>query len=238
MANKIKENYLKKELYELIKTNDRIFDFIQEGSLDGLWYWDLENPENEWMNTKFWTVLGYDPDKMPHKSSAWKHIINQDDLKVATENLSRHCEDLNQPYDQVVRYTHKDGSTVWIRCRGLAIRDNEEKSIRMLGAHQDISDLKKKEQEINRVKEEAEESEARYRKLFENMNTGFVLFEVVQNEQDIPVDLIILAANDQFEKTTSLISPISVFLFLNVVSIASVKRCLSNFLVLVRNQIS
>lgn len=204
MVNKIKENYLKKELYELIKTNDRIFDFIQEGSLDGLWYWDLENPENEWMNTKFWTVLGYDPDKMPHKSSAWKHIINQDDLKVATENLSRHCEDLNQPYDQVVRYTHKDGSTVWIRCRGLAIRDNEGKSIRMLGAHQDISDLKKKEQEINRVKEEAEESEARYRKLFENMNTGFVLFEVVQNEQDIPVDLIILAANDQFEKTTSL----------------------------------
>jgi PAS domain S-box-containing protein len=48
------------------------------------------------------------------------------------------------------------------------------------------------------------ESEKRYRSLFENMNTGFVLFEVVQNENGIPVDLIIVSANDGFEKTTGL----------------------------------
>lgn len=40
-------NYLKEELYELIKTDESIFDFIQESSLDGLWYWDLEHPEEE-----------------------------------------------------------------------------------------------------------------------------------------------------------------------------------------------
>ena len=44
-------NYLKKELYELIKSDERIFDFIQESCLDGMWYWDLENPEE--------VVLGY-----------------------------------------------------------------------------------------------------------------------------------------------------------------------------------
>lgn len=204
MVDKIEDNYLKKELYELIKTDESIFDFIQEGSLDGLWYWDLENPENEWMNAKFWKVLGYDPDKMPHKSSAWQHIINQEDLKVANENFTKHCENPNHPYDQVVRYTHKDGSTVWIRCRGLAIRDKNGKPIRMLGAHQDISDTKRSEQELSKAKEKAEESELRYRRLFENMNTGFVLFEVVQDKQGIPVDLIILNANDAFEKTTGL----------------------------------
>jgi hypothetical protein len=31
----------------------RFFDFIQESALDGLWYWDLEKPEEEWMNPKF-----------------------------------------------------------------------------------------------------------------------------------------------------------------------------------------
>jgi PAS domain S-box-containing protein len=49
-----------------------------------------------------------------------------------------------------------------------------------------------------------EESEKRYRSLFENMNSGFVLFEVVQNEQGFPVDLLILAANRGFEITTGL----------------------------------
>lgn len=140
-----KTNYLKEELYELIKTDDSIFDFIQESSLDGLWYWDLENPEEEWMNPKFWTVLGYDHQKMPHKAAAWQDIIHPEDLKLATENIIKHFEDPDYPYDQTVRYTHKNGSTVWIRCRGLAVRDQDGKPIRMLGAHQEITGFKKNE---------------------------------------------------------------------------------------------
>ncbi|BAP88245.1 diguanylate cyclase/phosphodiesterase with PAS/PAC sensor [Burkholderiales bacterium GJ-E10] len=46
------------------------------------------------------------------------------------------------------------------------------------------------------------ESEARYRSLFENMNDGFVLFEVVVGEHGVPIDLLILAANQSFEATT------------------------------------
>lgn len=135
------EHYLQKELYDLIKTDSSIFRFIQTGSLDGLWYWDLESPEDEWMSEKFWTELGYDPTKMPHKSSAWQDIINQNDLGVAMEEFNKHCADPNYPYDQVVRYTHKDGSTVYIRCRGLAIRDASGKPIRMLCAHNNITSI-------------------------------------------------------------------------------------------------
>lgn len=125
-------NYLKKELYELIKTDEKIFDFIQESSLDGLWYWDLEKPEEEWMNPKFWAVLGYDYREMPHKTSAWQDIIYPEDLKLAHEKVSKHLENPDYPYDQTVRYTHKNGATVWIRCRGLAIRDQQGKALRML----------------------------------------------------------------------------------------------------------
>ena len=48
------------------------------------------------------------------------------------------------------------------------------------------------------------ESEYRFRSLFENMNAGFVLFEVVQDADDHPVDLKIVAANSGFESTTGL----------------------------------
>ena len=48
------------------------------------------------------------------------------------------------------------------------------------------------------------ESERRYRALFENMNAGFVLFEVVQDDEGVPIDLIIVAANKGFEATTGL----------------------------------
>ena len=40
--------YLKTELYQLVQEDDSIFEFLQNGSLDGLWHWDLEKPEEEW----------------------------------------------------------------------------------------------------------------------------------------------------------------------------------------------
>lgn len=143
-----KTNYLKEELYELIKTDESIFDFIQESSLDGLWYWDLEHPEEEWMNPKFWAVLGYDHREMPHKASAWQDIIHPEDLKIAIDSVTKHFENPDCPYDQTVRYTHKNGSTVWIRCRGMAIRDKDGKPLRMLGAHQEITELKSSEKKL------------------------------------------------------------------------------------------
>jgi PAS domain S-box-containing protein len=133
-------HYLRNELYELVKTDSTIFDFIQDSALDGIWYWDLNNPEEEWMSPKFWSTLGYDYKDMPHKPSAWHDIINPYDLKLLNEYFIKHCNNPEFPFDQTVRYTHKNGSIVWIRCRGLAIRDEEGRAIRMLGSHQNITE--------------------------------------------------------------------------------------------------
>ena len=166
MEKDTNEHYLKRELYSLIQEDSKIFDFIQEASLDGLWYWNIDKPEDEWMNEKFWTTLGYDPKEKKHLASEWQDMIFQEDLQLALENFRLHCEDPNHPYDQIVRYRHKDGSIVWIRCRGLAIRDEEGKPIRMIGAHNDITKLKKKELALK-------ESEAKFRFLFEEAPFGY-----------------------------------------------------------------
>jgi diguanylate cyclase (GGDEF)-like protein/PAS domain S-box-containing protein len=141
-------NYLQKELYELIKRESSIFEFLQEGTLDGIWYWDLEKIENEWMSPRFWELFGYDPSEKQHLASEWQDIIDPDDLEIALENFNKHLENPDHPYDQIVRYTHKDGSSVWVRCRGIAIRDSAGKPIRMLGAHNDVTQMKLQEQII------------------------------------------------------------------------------------------
>jgi PAS domain S-box-containing protein len=48
-----------------------------------------------------------------------------------------------------VRYRHRDGSTVWVRCRGIVIRDDAGKPIRMLGAHNDYTALKQAEAQLS-----------------------------------------------------------------------------------------
>ena len=132
-------HYLQDELLERLRSDNEIWDFLQQSCLDGLWYWDLEKPEHEWMSPEFWGLFGYDPNTKAHAPESWFDIIDPDDKAVALENFNRHAADPDHPYDQIVRYRHADGSTVWVRCRGLAMRDANGKAIRMLGAHSDLT---------------------------------------------------------------------------------------------------
>ncbi|NJL14018.1 MAG: PAS domain-containing protein [Microscillaceae bacterium] len=160
-------HYLRKELYAQIKQDESLFDFIQESSLDGLWYWDLENPEHEWMDAKFWKVLGYTPEDMTHSPSAWQSLVYPEDAQEALASVKQHLENPAIPHDKVVRYTHKEGHTVWIRCRGMAIRNAEGKPIRMLGCHVNITREKEAEQK-------AQANAALYRSILENQSAYII----------------------------------------------------------------
>lgn len=139
-------HYLQQELYDPPGARDEIVDFFTEAGVDGMWYWDLEHPEEEWMSPRFWEVMGYDPDEMPHKSAAWQNIIHTEDLRQATANFQAHLADPDHPYDQIVRYRHGGtGKWVWVRCRGIALRKQDGTPIRMLGVHSDVTPLKETE---------------------------------------------------------------------------------------------
>lgn len=148
------EHYLKVELDQLIATDPSIWSFIQKASLDGIWYWDLENQDHEWMSPEFWRLFGVNPETKSHDPVEWQDLINPDDLKLAIENLSKHLENPDYPYDQIVRYRHSDGRQIWVRCRGLAIRNDDGKATRLFGAHTDITSVKLSE-ELLRKSEKA-----------------------------------------------------------------------------------
>jgi PAS domain S-box-containing protein len=148
------DHYLKAELYELVRTEPGIFEFLQNGSLDGIWYWDIEHPEEEWLSPRFKQIFGYRDDEIPNTSAWWQENIFPEDLELALDNFAKHCEDPSHPYDQVVRYRHKDGSTVWVRCRGLAIRNVDGRPVRMLGAHTEVTELKLSEARLQAALDE------------------------------------------------------------------------------------
>ena len=137
------------EFNQKIKTDVSIFNFICNDVLDGIWYWDLENPENEWMSANYWTTLGYDPKEMPHTSETWQKIIHPDDLIFASEILQKHLENPSIPFDQTVRKFNKEGQVVWIRVKAQALANDEGKLTRMIGAHFLTSTLVFKEKDVD-----------------------------------------------------------------------------------------
>jgi len=169
-------HYLKQELYKKMKHDDKIFDFLQEGAFDGMWYWDLEYPEHEWLSDRFWKTFGYDPKTKKHLSSAWQAIIFEEDLIAVKKNLNNHLKDRNYPFDQIVRYKHAEGHTVYIRCRGLAIDDEFGNPYRMLGAHIDVTKEKNIELQLTQLKKE-------YETVFEGTQDSMFLIKVIDEKR-------------------------------------------------------
>ena len=150
------KHYLEQELEELISSSTKTWEFIRSGSLDGVWYWDLENPDQEYMSPEFWHLFGFDPETKKHQVDEWQDLIFAEDLPMVQENLEKHLADPDHPYDQVVRYKTADGSVKWVRCRGMAIRDENGKPTRLLGAHNDITQQMHSEIEAEAISEELE----------------------------------------------------------------------------------
>lgn len=140
------QHYLKDAFFARIKNDNTLLELVQTLAPAGMWFWDLEHPEHVWIDPSLWKTLGYDPAEMPHHAEALQNIANPDDTQVAAENIQAHLADPSHPYNQVIRYCHQDGSTVWLRCRGTAVRDDNGKPVYMLGVHTDVTARKHAEE--------------------------------------------------------------------------------------------
>ncbi len=150
MAKNEEIHYLKKRLDRLLTQGNpseigSFIDRIAEATLDGVWFWDVNNPEHEWMSPNFWRTLGYDYRKMDHKTSSWMPLVHHDDLDEMMTATQEHLLGKTPILHSVARYLTGDGRWAWIQCRGMAVRDKEGKAIGLLGFHVDISKIKELE---------------------------------------------------------------------------------------------
>lgn len=139
-------HYLGNELYELQTTRETVFEFIQEKTLAGIWYWDLEYPANRWGNAQFWKTMGY-PAKTQIDTTAWNDVLAPDELAATAEWVASCIADHSYSFDQVVRATRQNGTTVWLHCWGLVLRNEAGQPGRLLGVLVDIT--RQRNEEIN-----------------------------------------------------------------------------------------
>jgi PAS domain S-box-containing protein len=126
----------------IIKINDlhKEMEVFLEYSFDGYWDWYIQE-DYEYMSPHFWSMFGYDYRDKEHKPSEWQDIIHPEDLEIALENFNKHCDSRGKyPYEQEVRYMHKNGEYVTVFCRGQVVKWNEKgEPLRMIGTHSDLT---------------------------------------------------------------------------------------------------
>ncbi|MUH37095.1 PAS domain S-box protein [Zobellia amurskyensis] len=121
-----------------------MFEQILEITMAGFWDWNIPE-KTEYFSPTFKKMFGYEEDELENTPESWQKIIHPDDLPGVFDNFEKHVKSKGKiPYDNEVRYFHKDGGIVWVWCKGNVIEWNEnDEPIRMVGSHINITNLKR-----------------------------------------------------------------------------------------------
>ncbi|SHH43920.1 PAS domain S-box protein [Clostridium grantii] len=150
MFTDITEQVQAKEKSEMERN---ILEIILEDTLSGYWDWNIEN-ETVYFSPSFKKMFGYENDEIENSNESWKKLIFQEDLQKLKYNFNRHVESQGRvAYYNEVRYHHKDGSIVWVICSGRVIEwSPENKPLKMVGCHINITSIKKLEEQLKKEK--------------------------------------------------------------------------------------
>jgi PAS domain S-box-containing protein len=135
-------------LNEIKRANER-FDVIIRATHDLIWDWDLETDTIYRDQLGLQKVYGIDDNKSIEKIEQWLSHIHPDDLGKAQNVISQILQAKEEDtFDWEYRFRKNDGTYSYVYDRGMIIRDNNGKAVRMIGAAQDVTERKLLEQEL------------------------------------------------------------------------------------------
>ena len=178
---------------KLIQQSEERFNLAMEGSNDGLWDWDLATDE-VYYSPRWKSMLGFKDSEVEHNLDAGFNRVHPDDQKMVMENVTDYLEGKLQKFEVIMRMRHKQGGWLSILSRAFLIKsDNDNKPIRLIGTHIDIteryrSDLREKLR--NKILEKLSRSVSVSKLLqeianaMENENTNIIFNIMLVNDAD------------------------------------------------------
>jgi len=131
-----------------LRESEERYALASRGANDVLWDWDLTS-NILYLSPRWKELLGKSSDSEfrgdPHE---WMRFINEDDAESFKVEIAAHMQGISSKLEHEHRLMRPDGRIVWVRCRGLAVRNQEGKATRIAGSMTDISEHKRIEHRL------------------------------------------------------------------------------------------
>jgi PAS domain S-box-containing protein len=147
-----------------------------------------------WYNERWYEYTGTTPEQMA--GWGWQSVHDPEALPGVLEHWKVSLAN-GEPLDMVFPLRGADGVFRPFLTRVMPVRAQDGKVARWFGTNTDISGQCKIELALR-------ESEARYRNLFDSMDEGFALCEMIHDAAGRPIDFKYLAVNPAFCKASGL----------------------------------
>lgn len=120
---------------ELVGNEERL-RLALDATRDGLWDWDVSR-RKVFFSEGYARLLGLTPQTLGDTREDWAARLHPDDVERALHALNAELSD--QPYENIYRLRHTDGSYRWIHSRGRLLRDENGQPQRFIGIASDIT---------------------------------------------------------------------------------------------------
>jgi PAS domain S-box-containing protein len=183
----------RKQAEAALRNREEYFRTLADNMSQFAWMAD-ENGWIFWYNQRWFDYTGTTLEEM--QGWGWQQVHHLDHVDRVVEHF-RHCLETGEDWEDTFPLQGRDGTYRWFLSRAIPIRDEQGQILRWFGTNTDITDRKQTEEALHK-------SEERYRTLFESIDEGFCVVEVLLDAYDTPIDYHILEVNPTFEQQTGL----------------------------------
>ncbi|MEO6455048.1 MAG: PAS domain-containing protein [Ginsengibacter sp.] len=138
----------------LLKSNER-FEQVSKATFDAIWDWDVKSKQL-YFGQGFKELFGYEIKNNTGDFSTWyNHIHPEDKERIIMSRLNKIIQHAESTWTDEYRYVKADGTIAYICDRGILLR-NSTGTYRMIGAMQDVTELKENEISIRNLNKSLE----------------------------------------------------------------------------------
>jgi diguanylate cyclase (GGDEF)-like protein/PAS domain S-box-containing protein len=117
------------------------------GSNDGLWDWDLLT-DAFYVCDRWTQMIGLPAQARVERVDDWFRYVHTSDLPALRGAIDRHLAGETVRLQHEYRTDHRDGAPRWMLCRGVAVRDDSSRPVRIAGLQTDITEQQRINNEL------------------------------------------------------------------------------------------
>jgi diguanylate cyclase (GGDEF)-like protein/PAS domain S-box-containing protein len=124
-----------------LRESEQRYALAAQGANDGLWDWNLITDE-VYYSPRWKAMVGLAENHPIDSPQEFLGRIHRDDFERVEAELDLHLTGETPHFEMELRIQRCDNSYRWMLCRGLAVRDQEQRAIRIAGSLTDVTEGK------------------------------------------------------------------------------------------------